>query len=253
MKENIQSIKRLSSLEQKHLLLSALHSYSVQFSLEHNVSSDAAPLIEALSASSTRDNVPSIHHDVGAFLTFLCEMKKPKNIFEFGSGCGQSAFWYFLANNPSLAKVYLSEKREVLEATYEALPWPSSWKDKIHFHFGDAFDLLPQIPDNHLDLVLLDGQKARYQKYYDNYQFIQKTKKFFELIKPKLKTDAWVIVDNAFWKGSVLEEPLEGVKEMSKPSVRGLKELMSYLQTHHEEWKQQFVPFADGVLVLRRC
>ncbi|MBF0298958.1 MAG: class I SAM-dependent methyltransferase [Oligoflexia bacterium] len=199
---------------------------------------------------------PAIKEDLGAFLKFLCLLKKPKKIFEFGSGYGQSAFWYLLATDSShtadstssIEKIYLTEIKERLWEYYDSLPWPDEWQKKIYYYKGDAFKAIDVLKVEEIDLVFMDGQKARYLD-------------FFKKIESKLNKDAIIIVDNIFWKGNILknlnnnssfnnEEINEEIKikEMSYPSVKGIESFYNYIT--NSSWYSIFFPYYDGVLLL---
>jgi len=175
-------------------------------------------------------NFPAVHDDIGSTLNFLFQLFSPRNIFEFGSGYGQSAFWYFL-NNPSIEKIILTEKRDDLVEKFHALPWPSQWKEKMEYHQEDAFETIKRLDS--VDFVLIDGVKANY-------------KDFLQECESKITANGLVAIDNSFWRGSFMyDEMVE-----KKKSARKIKELHDYISAS-EFWTAIFLPFTDGLTLLR--
>lgn len=172
---------------------------------------------------------PAITNDIGCFIKFIVELKEPQVVFEMGSGYGHSAFW-FLQASQALQKIYLTEKREDVSEEFKNLPWPQEWKEKIHYHLGDAFDLLENISD--IDMALIDGVKADYLS-------------FLKSLEAKMIPGSIVFIDNSFWRGSFLDS--EMVKR--KISAQKIKELHGYIaNTPH--WRSLFIPYTDGLSVL---
>ena len=197
-----------------------------------SLSDSEKELLDKLEAYEKELNFPAVKKDVGSLLNFLTTLKNPKNIFEFGSGYGHSAFWYLQANSQQLQSIHLTEKRDDLEAVFHELPWPSDWKSKLVYHQGDAFESLEKI-ETDFDLVLVDGVKAQYQT-------------FLKTIHQRLKPGAIVIVDNCFWKGRFLDE-----KELHKTSPKAIKELHLWLKSQ-DLYRVSFLPISDGIFLLRK-
>lgn len=191
-------------------------------------------LLELLEKHEAELNFPAVKKDVGSLLNFLTSLLSPKNIFEFGSGYGHSAFWYLQANSPGLESIHLTEKRDDLEDVFHKLPWPKSWREKLFYHQGDAFETLESFqPDLKFDLVLVDGVKAQYQQFLID-------------IHSRLNTHATIVVDNCFWKGRFLDE-----KELHKKSPKAIKELHEWLKKQ-SYYRVSFLPISDGIFLLRK-
>jgi len=159
----------------------------------------------------------------------LVKLCKPNVIFEFGSGYGQSCFWYFVGNPDIPQKVYLTEIRPELNHMYESLEWPQSWKEKINYFGHDAFEILDQL-DEKIDFLFMDGKKSDYLE-------------FLKKARSKLSKNAVVVIDNAFWKGSFLDQDL-----LNKKSVRAVRELHDQLDSL--PFNSTFIPFCDGILLM---
>lgn len=206
-----------------------LHKFSE--SLPYGMDEDYNGLYQELKLAEKKYNFPAVKDDVGSFLCFLSKLKNFKTVFEFGSGYGQSAFW-FLKNNPNLSRIYLTEKRDDMEEVFESMPWPKEFKSKMEYHQGDAFDKVNEIDS--FDLLLIDGVKADYLK-------------FVQIAEKKLTQDGVVVIDNAFWRGSFLDAELVE----KKVSAQNMKALHDYVKAS-SLWDAHFLPFSDGVILLTR-
>lgn len=206
-----------------------LHKYSHDqpFVQLHN---EQKELLELLEKNRKELDFPAVTSDVGQLLRFLSATIRPKNIFEFGSGYGHSAFWYFL-DNPTIEHVYLTEKNPNLPAYFKALPWPESWKSKMEYFHGNAFERIESL--NELDMILVDGVKATYLD-------------FLKICETKIAPNGIVIIDNAYWRGSFLDPELS----QKENSARAIKELHQYIQDS-DFWLSTFIPYQDGVILLR--
>jgi predicted O-methyltransferase YrrM len=184
-----------------------------------------------LKANETKYNFPAIKNDVGSFINFIFKWHQPKRIFEFGSGYGQSAFWYLLNNN-TIDKIILTEKRDDLESVFQALSWPKQWYDKLEYHQDDAFKVFNL--NSGFDFILIDGVKADYLK-------------FLEECYDKLNDNGLVLIDNSFWRGSFLDDEVVQKKQTAM-NIKLLHEFIA--QT--KKYESIFIPFEDGVSLLRK-
>lgn len=176
---------------------------------------------------------PAVDDEVGEFLVLMCDLIAPKSIFEFGSGYGHSCFWYFQSSQKNkIQNIFLTERRTDLKDIFENGPWQKEEKEKILYHQGDAFEYLESLK-NSFDLVLVDGEKATY-------------KNFIEKMEHRLNPGSWVVIDNAFWKGKILDS-----NDQSRSS-EAMKQMFNYLDETNSVWRSYFLPLSDGVLLLNR-
>jgi predicted O-methyltransferase YrrM len=197
-----------------------------------NVDESLSELFNDLNTHQKNLNFPAINNDVGSFLQVMLGMWAPKRIFEMGSGYGHSAFWFLSGDEDFLEKIYLTERRTDLESIFHSLPWPKSWKEKIEYHQADAFEVLKTVED--IDLALIDGVKSDYLKC-------------LKVFESKMIKGGIVLIDNSYWRGSFLSE--EVCKE--KDSAQKIKELHEYIK-QSKTWKSTFVPFKDGLTILKK-
>ncbi|MDD2798286.1 MAG: class I SAM-dependent methyltransferase [Bacteroidales bacterium] len=133
-------------------------------------------------------------HLQGRFLKMLCRMIRPKSVLEIGTYAGYSALCMAeaLAND---AEIHTIEIDDELEDFIQKQLNESSVGNKIHLHFGDAADLIPQM-DRMFDMVFIDADKRSYSEYYD-------------MVFDKVVSGGFIIADNTLWDGKVLETPDE--------------------------------------------
>lgn len=206
-----------------------LHSYSE--SLPFGIDGKRAFLYSYLNIKKQEFNFPAVTPDVGSFLKFLVSIGNFKIIFEFGSGYGHSAFW-FLIGSDAIEKIYLTEKRTDLKEAFEEAPWGDELRSKMDYFIGDAFLKLSEV--SHFDLLLIDGEKASYLE-------------FLKISENKMPKGGVVVIDNAFWRGSFLDEELT----KTKTSAKKIKELHDYIKDS-KVWEPIFLPLSDGLIVLRK-
>ena len=196
------------------------------------VSENYQELFKYLENSKQELNFPAVNNDIGCLLNLLTKIYRPHKIFEMGSGYGHSCFWYFVGNSSPPGKVVLTEKRSDLLEVFEAAPWPLEWKESIAYYQGDAFEVLNQAES--FDWYLIDGVKADYLR-------------FLKAIEDKTKAGSLVFIDNSYWRGSFLDKELS----QTKASAKNIKELHEYIK-NSTMWEACFVPFKDGLSILRK-
>lgn len=190
-------------------------------------------LFEELKRKEKELRFPAVKNDVGSMLGFLLSLTEGKRVFEMGSGYGHSSFWYFAANEASLEKVVLTEKREDLLDVFDSLPWPVSWKERMEYHQGDAFEKLAS-EEGEFDLFLVDGVKADY-------------KRFVEAAAAKLSRKGILAIDNSFWRGSFLRPELRAKKKTAEK----MHELHAWIK-QRKDLCAVFVPYNDGLTLLKK-
>jgi predicted O-methyltransferase YrrM len=188
-------------------------------------------IFNELKLNESRFNFPAIKNDVGAFINFMFRWHKPKRIFEFGSGYGQSSFWYLLKNE-SIETIILTEKRDDLQSVFEELPWPLGWKEKLEYYQDDAFKIFDE--KFGFDFILIDGVKADYLDFLKN-------------CYNKLNEGGLILIDNSYWRGSFLDNDIV----QKKKTARNIKQLHEFIAST-ELYESIFIPFEDGVSLLQK-
>ncbi len=171
-------------------------------------------------------------HLQGRVLAMLSKMISPKNILEIGTYTGYSAICLSegLAEDGSLHTVDIKEEYEdMVRAYFEE----SGNSDKIHFHIGDAIELVPKL-DLKWDLVFIDADKENYSNYFD-------------LVIDNVQSGGYIIADNVLWSGKVIPK----FREKLDPDT---KAIIEFNQKVHEDDRVENVlfPIRDGLMVLRK-
>ena len=102
----------------------------------------------------------------------------------------------------------------------------------LHYYNADAFEVLESV--NRVDLALIDGVKANYLD-------------FLKAVYPKMKEGSIVLIDNSFWRGSFLDSE----SLLKKESARKIAQLHDYIK-NSRDWSAIFIPYLDGLSILRK-
>lgn len=161
---------------------------------------------------------------VGRFLSQICLLRKPRNVFEMGSGFGYSALWFSLSaegEDVITCTDWLEENRAAALEYFAR----AGQTHKLRFVCGDALDVLAN-SDRKFDMIFNDIDKESYPQV-------------IELAREKLNPGGMLITDNVLWGGRVLSgggsESTEGVLEFNR------------LLFSDPEFFSTVVPLRDGV------
>jgi caffeoyl-CoA O-methyltransferase len=170
-------------------------------------------------------------HLQGRLLQFISQMLKPQCILEIGTFTGYSAIClsaglkkggklHTIEINPELEEMILKYFRE------------AGVIDKISLHIGDAFEIIPLLKET-FDLVYIDADKENYLKYY-------------EMIFDKVRKGGFILADNAWWDGKVLEKP--------NPDDRDTKGIIEFNKHILKDKRVEnlLLPFRDGLQLIRK-
>ncbi len=134
-------------------------------------------------------------HVQGKVLELFSKMIAPKTILEIGTFTGFSALC--LAKGLQAGgKLFTLELRAEDAATAKKYFAKAGMLEKIELHVGDALQIIPALQQT-WDLVFIDADKVNYINYY-------------ELTLPSVKSGGWILADNVFFHGEVLEENVKG-------------------------------------------
>lgn len=147
----------------------------------------------------TMTNHPHAHmlsgHVQGKVLELFSRMIAPVAILEIGTFTGFSALCLAkgLRENGKLTTLELREEDAATAAKYFA---KAGMENKIDLLVGDALQIIPTLQET-WDLVFIDADKVNYINYY-------------ELTLPAVRSGGWILADNVFFHGEVLEENIKG-------------------------------------------
>lgn len=161
-----------------------------KYALEHTTSE--SPLLKKIREITDRELEYSnmlTNRMVGQLLQFLIKLGGYKRVLEVGTFTGYSALTMAeaLPGDGQLVTLEMNERYEKMARKFVK---QSSHEKKIRIVMGMAEETLPEL-DETFDLAFIDADKRNYPLYYD-------------LVKPRLNPGGMMVIDNAFWSGSVL-------------------------------------------------
>ena len=149
--------------------------------------------------NNTLANHPHAHmlsgHVQGKVLELFSKMIAPTRILEIGTFTGFSALCLAKGLQAD-GKLITLELRADDAATAKKYFTKAGMDSRIELLIGDALQLIPTLHEN-WDLVFIDADKVNYINYY-------------ELTLPSVKSGGWILADNVFFHGEVLEEKVTG-------------------------------------------
>ena len=170
-------------------------------------------------------------HLQGKFLKMICQMMMPKRILEIGTYTGYSAI--SMASGTSTdCKIHTIDCNDELEYFTRKFIQQAGFEDNIHFHIGDALDIIPGM-DDEFDLAFIDADKRHYIQY-------------FEAIYPKIKQGGFILADDVLWDGKVLEDV-----ELKDKQTQGILTFNEFIQ-NDERVENLMLPIRHGLMMIRK-
>lgn len=168
-------------------------------------------------------------HYQGRVLSMLSKLVAPKKILEIGTFTGYAT----LCLAEGLAKegqLHTIDVNAELEERVQGYFDESNYADHIHYHIGDAWEIIPTLGDG-FDLVFIDADKKRNWDY-------------FELMLERTNPGALILIDNVLWKGRVVD----GIQDKQTDQFRELNERLA----KDSRVEKLILPIRDGLFVLRK-
>ena len=182
----------------------------------------------------TLENHPHAHmlsgHVQGKFLSLLSTLVKPNYILEIGTFTGYSAICLAAGLNEK-GELHTVECREEDAATAKSNFSKSERNKQIHLHIGNALSIIPDLQYG-WDLVFIDADKTSYIDYY-------------EMIMTRLNEGGLIVVDNVFFHGDVLKEPITG---KNGKAIHSFNEHVK----NDPRSEQVMVTLRDGLLLIKK-
>lgn len=169
-------------------------------------------------------------HFQGRVLSMLSKLLQPKCVLEIGTFTGYATLCLAegLSDDGVLHTIDINEELEERVSGYFN---ESAYRDQIHYHIGNALDIIPKL-SLEPDLVFIDADKKNNATYYD-------------LVFDQIKPGGLILVDNVLWSGKVLEED-----KMDKDTVL-IRELNEKIRTDSRV-EQVLLPIRDGLWIIRK-
>lgn len=167
----------------------------------------------------------------GLLLKFISKMINPKKILEIGTFTGYSTICLAqgLAENGSITTIEKNDQLKSITQKYFKL---TKLTNKIIQLFGEALKIIPDINDS-FDLVFIDADKREYIQYYN-------------LIFDKVKKGGFILADNVFWNGKVIEKI-----DPKDTYTKGIIEFNEFIKTDNRVEKIT-LNLRDGLMILRK-
>ncbi|HQW84881.1 MAG TPA: O-methyltransferase [Ferruginibacter sp.] len=169
-------------------------------------------------------------HVQGKLLELFSSMIQPKRIVEIGTFTGFSALCLAKGLQPD-GKLYTIEIREEDANTAKNYFNKAGMQDKIELCIGDALQIIPTLQQT-WDLVFIDADKVNYINYY-------------ELTLPSVKKGGWILADNVFFHGEVLEENLKG------KNAKAIQAFNEHIK-NDDRVQQAMLTIRDGLMLIQK-
>ena len=169
-------------------------------------------------------------HLQGKVLEMVSCMIQPRRILEIGTFTGYSGLCLAKGLTDE-GQLHTIELREADAAKAKSFFSRSSYADKIISHTGNALDIIPQL-DETWDLVFIDADKPAYIEY-------------FNLVLPRLRKNGFILADNIFFHGQVLE------KEVKGKSAKGIQAFNDFIK-ERKDVEKVVLTIRDGLFLVRK-
>jgi caffeoyl-CoA O-methyltransferase len=169
-------------------------------------------------------------HLQGKLLEALSYMIQPRRILEIGTFTGYSALCLVKGLTDD-GELHTIELREEDARRAKAFFNQSAQQGKIILHTGSALDILPALNET-WDLVFIDADKPAYIEY-------------FNLVLPKLRKNGFILADNIFFHGQVLEEEIKG---KNAKAIQGFNEMIK----NRNDIDKVALTIRDGLFLIRK-
>ena len=169
-------------------------------------------------------------HVQGKVLEFFSKMIAPKRVLEIGTFTGFSALCLAkgLTDDGKLVTLELRTADAATAANYFT---EAGMDNKIEVHVGDALNIIPTLNEA-WDLVFIDADKVNYINYY-------------ELTLPAVKSGGWILADNVFFHGEVLEENIKG------KNAKAIQAFNEHVKNDNRV-QQAMLTIRDGLLLIQK-
>lgn len=153
------------------------------------LSADRSPILAEMEKIAAKQNFPIVGPLVGQFLMQMAALTGAKNVFEFGSGFGYSAYWFLKGMGPE-GKITLTDDDPKNLAQAEKFFKRAGLLKQVRLECGDAVETFDKTKGP-FDIIFIDMQKHQYPKA-------------FAKALPRLRKKGLLLADNVLWSGTVV-------------------------------------------------
>jgi len=169
-------------------------------------------------------------HYQGRLLSMLSKMMQPKRILEIGTFTGYATICLAEGLTEDGIIHTIEVNRELEEMLVQHFKSTDVDK-KIRLHFGQAAEIIVEIPENNFDIVFIDADKKNNLNY-------------FQLIFDKVRSGGLIIIDNVLWKGKVYGSE----DDADTRSIRELNDVIG----NDTRVEKLILPVRDGIILIRK-
>lgn len=168
------------------------------------------------------------------FLVQFVQMTEPKHILEIGTAIGYSTLRMH-TGAPDAKITTIEKEASRFEQASEYIKMNKK-QDYINIIYGDALEVLQDLPRNTYDLIFIDAAKGQYER-------------FFNLSSSLLTKKGIIVSDNILFRGFV-----SGEEPPPKRYEKLTKKIQAYNKwlTAHPEFSTSIVPIGDGIAISYR-
>ena len=169
-------------------------------------------------------------HLQGKVLEMISCMVKPSRILEIGTFTGCSALCLAKGLQPR-GQLHTIEVREADAQKAKSFFDRSMYASQIISHTGNALEIIPTLNET-WDLVFIDADKPAYIEY-------------FNLVLPTLRKNGFILADNIFFHGQVLEKNVTG------KSAQGIQAFNDFIKDR-KDIEKVILTVRDGLYLIRK-
>ncbi len=169
-------------------------------------------------------------HLQGKVLEMTSCMIRPRRILEIGTFTGYSALCLAKGLTDD-GQLHTIELRDMDAERAKAYFLRSEYAGRIISHTGNALDIIPKLEET-WDLVFVDADKPAYIEY-------------FNLVLPRLRKNGFILADNIFFHGEVLEDEVKG------KSAKGIQAFNNFIKGR-TDIEKCILTIRDGLCLIRK-
>ncbi|SEM67811.1 O-methyltransferase [Nitrosomonas marina] len=191
------------------------------------------PVLLEMEALAEQKRFPIVNRLVGIFLEMQARMIGARQVFEFGSGYGYSAYWFARAVGQDGRVICSDGSSENRDRAHQYLSSAGLW-ERIEFNVGMAQEIFVQT-DGLFDICYNDVDKGWYPEVW-------------QLARDRIRPGGLYIADNVLWHGRVASETYTDV------ALGWTEAIVEHNQMifNDPEFDAFINPTRDGVIVARR-
>ncbi|MGL5151099.1 MAG: O-methyltransferase [Clostridium sp.] len=196
--------------------------------------SDRKGTLKEIEDFARENGVPIVQKEVGVFLEFMVNMKKPLRILELGTAVGFSSILMHEAAGTEPHITTIERDENMIRMAKENLE-RFNLSNKIKIEEGDCLEILEKL-DEPYDLIFMDAGKGHYNHFLPHCLRL-------------LNKDGIIIADNVLFRGMVATDEL-----VKRRKITIVKRMRTYLEmvSRDEELITSVIPMGDGIAVTKR-